>query len=299
MTSGKVITAQEALNIGLIDNIIDIVMPPSGPNSELFLELAEAYALSPHIQSSSISEKRISSRSVKPHLQATEQALENMVSSSVSHSLKGFTAPKVISQAVLTALKSSSFEEGLKIETLLYQNLLKSSQTKALQYIHFAEERCKAMPTSTDDESGNNVQPINAVGVLGGGTMGTGISIALLDANISVILVDTDAKRIEEAKCRIETVYKRSSAYKSGKLNDVDIAKKLENIIFTTDMKNLKTAELVIEAIYENMETKKTIFRELDAICSSKTILASNTSTLSIDALAAETTRPQNVIGTR
>jgi 3-hydroxyacyl-CoA dehydrogenase len=119
------------------------------------------------------------------------------------------------------------------------------------------------------------------------------------NAGIPVTLVETSDKLAQAAINRIESTYKSSSAYKNGTLSDDAVAKLLACITPSGDMKAVGLADMVIEAVFENMEVKKDIFRKLEAICKKGAILATNTSYLSVDEIANLTDRPESVIGTR
>lgn len=128
--------------------------------------------------------------------------------------------------------------------------------------------------------------------------MGAGISMCFANAGIPVTLVETSKEASQAAVDRITRTYKSSSAYRSGKMTDEGINKLLSLITPVHDMGDLRNSDLVIEAVYENMVTKKDIFTKLDKICKPGAVLASNTSYLSIDEIAGVTTRPNQVIGT-
>lgn len=160
-----------------------------------------------------------------------------------------------------------------------------------MQYFYINEQRIYNNYCQSDDT-------IKSIGIVGGGTMGQGIAISAINANIPTILVETSDEKVKKSIKNIEATYKMSSAYKLGKLSDQNVAELISRISPTYDIKNMKDVDLVIEAVYENMNTKKSIFSELDKIVKKNTILATNTSALDIDEIASSTSSPSRVIGT-
>lgn len=128
---------------------------------------------------------------------------------------------------------------------------------------------------------------------------GSGIAMVMANAGIPVTLVETSSELAEAAKQRIESTYKMSSAFKSGKMSEEKLKKTMSYFTFASDLNVLSDADIVVEAVFENMEVKKNIFAQLDKICKSDAILATNTSFMDVDEIASATTRPENVVGTR
>jgi 3-hydroxyacyl-CoA dehydrogenase len=129
--------------------------------------------------------------------------------------------------------------------------------------------------------------------------MGTGIVMSLINAGIHVVWIEASEKQMDAAMLRIGSTYRASSAYKSGKMTEADVLKRYQLITPSTDMKKLQHSDMVIEAVFEDMEVKKNIFAQLDKICKPTAVLATNTSTMDIDEIASATSRAPYVIGTR
>ena len=131
--------------------------------------------------------------------------------------------------------------------------------------------------------------------------MGSGIVMCLANAGVPTILVETSQEKVDHSMKHIEKVYKASSAYKSGKQTDADIAKVMSNITpkSDSDLACLSNVDIVIEAVFENLETKQEIFRKLDKVCKPNAVLATNTSYLDIDQIGSVASRHGNVVGTR
>jgi 3-hydroxyacyl-CoA dehydrogenase len=187
---------------------------------------------------------------------------------------------------------------GLKREGELFFDLENGAQAKALQYFFFAERKI-AVPSSSDGS--NKEKSVQSVGVVGGGTMGAGIAMSLVNAKFPVVLVESTTELAQQALVRIRSTYKASSAYKSGKLSDEMLGGNMALITATSQLGDLSGVDLVIEAVFENMKLKKELFAKLDAVCKPDAILATNTSCLDIDEIASATSKHRlaNVVGTR
>ena len=178
-------------------------------------------------------------------------------------------------------------------EAELFSDLAQGSQSRALQYFFFAERKVAQIPKV------ESIPSVKSVGVIGGGTMGTGIAMSFLNAKIPVNLVEVNENLLAQVRERIINTYKSSSAYKSKKLTDSDIDLLLKSLTLSTELTSLKDNDMVIEAVFENMAIKQQIFKQLGGICKSTAILASNTSCLDLDMIASVTKRPESVVGTR
>ena len=143
--------------------------------------------------------------------------------------------------------------------------------------------------------TGTPTRPVNHVAIIGAGTMGGGIAMAMAGAGIQVTLIDADAAGLERGMARVRDNYAQS--VKRGKLDDVAVAERLARIRGSLRLADAAPADLVIEAVFEDIGLKQRLFRELDAIAKPGAILATNTSGLDIDAIGAATQRPQDVIG--
>eukprot|EP00931_Biecheleriopsis_adriatica_P005077 TRINITY_DN10663_c0_g1_i1.p1 TRINITY_DN10663_c0_g1~~TRINITY_DN10663_c0_g1_i1.p1 ORF type:complete len:685 (+),score=165.52 TRINITY_DN10663_c0_g1_i1:162-2216(+) len=196
-------------------------------------------------------------------------------------------------QAIITCIEASTdrpFQEGMKVEGKEFGKLLMGDQSKALQYMFFAERTCAKIP-GLDAKPG----PLNNVGIVGAGLMGGGIAMCCAEAGMKVILLDVDQKNLDRGMGVIQKNYARSVQRKSKTQAQVD--KIMASITPTTSYDSLKDCDIVVEAVFENMDLKKKIFASFDQVCKPGCILASNTSRLDIDEIANATKRPQDVIG--
>lgn len=184
------------------------------------------------------------------------------------------------------------FEEGCRVEAEAFRRLLASDQSKALIHAFFAERAAAKVAGITKD---TRVFPVRAVGVIGAGTMGSGIAMALANAGIGVRLKDVDAAAVARGMDSIRTNYDRSVA--GGRLSAEERDRRLARITPHADDAGLSDADLLIEAVFESLPLKREVFREMDAVAKPGCLLATNTSTLDVDALALETSRPEYVLG--
>ena len=200
-------------------------------------------------------------------------------------------------QSVYPALKevllkaSGLLEDGLSKERELFKTLSIDSQSRALCHQYKAEQEAVQMPVALC------VSPreIRSVAVIGAGTMGTGIAIAVLDAGYEVILVEQSTEALERGRIRIQAHYKDRVA--SGKMVAIKAADVQQRLLPTTDWQLISRADLVIEAVFEELGVKQKVFIQLDAVAKPGAILATNTSYLDLDAIADVTSRPHDVIG--
>ena len=220
-----------------------------------------------------------------------DTALLSGARDTIAKRLKGQTAPQRILDC-LSAAGTVPFEEGLKVERRAFEACMADPQSSALRHQFFAE---RAAAKIQGMAPGTETQPVKRVGIIGAGTMGGGIAMCFAQAGFQVTLVDQDQEGIDRGLGTIHKNYDIS--VQRGRLSSDQVTGYLSNLEATTDWQALKGVDLVIEAVFENLELKQEVFRQLDEICDAHTILASNTSYQSIDALAAVTGRPERVVG--
>mmetsp|Transcript_57760 Transcript_57760/g.150512 ORF Transcript_57760/g.150512 Transcript_57760/m.150512 type:complete len:540 (-) Transcript_57760:49-1668(-) len=207
-----------------------------------------------------------------------------------SNQAKGMIAPEAIITCVRAACSSMSFQEGLKVEAKEFTKLLFSVQSAALRHLFFAERLAQKVP-------GNKAAPgpMAKVGIVGAGLMGGGIAMCCAEVGMKVTLLDIDQANLERGMGVIKKNYARSVERKSKTQAQMD--KYMSLITPASEYSALAQCDIVVEAVFENMDLKKKIFASLDAVCKPGCVLASNTSRLNIDAIASVTKRPQDVIG--
>jgi 3-hydroxyacyl-CoA dehydrogenase len=204
---------------------------------------------------------------------------------------RGFEAWKSAIQAVQTAV-DLPFDEGVKLERQAFLNLVPSEQSRAQRYVFFSERKVWKIADVADDTP---TLPIRKVGVIGAGTMGGGISMNFLNAGIPVTIVETTKEALDRGLGTIRRNYE--STAKKGRTTQADVETRMELLDPGLNLDALSDCDLIIEAVFENMEIKKEIFGKLDRIAKQGAILASNTSYLDIDEIAAATSRPDYVLG--
>ena len=204
---------------------------------------------------------------------------------------RGFPAPLKCIEAVAAAV-AMPFDEGLRFERELFIQLAQTPESRALRHAFFAERAAAKIP---DIPSGTAPRPINATAVIGAGTMGSGIAICLLDAGVAVTVLETKQEALDKGMATIRSHYDKALA--KGRLAAGDAERRIGMLKPTLDYDDLAGADLIIEAVFEDLAVKKQVFERLDAVAKPAAILASNTSTLDLNRIAGFTARPQNVVG--
>lgn len=204
---------------------------------------------------------------------------------------RGFKAPENIVRAIEAAV-ALPFDQGIARERALFEELESSIESQAQRYAFFAERNTSKIP---DVPPATRTLEVNTVGVVGAGTMGGGIAMNFLNAGIPVTLVEMSQEALDRGVGVIRRNYENSA--KRGRLTEAQVDQRLALIRPTLDLTALAEVDLVIEAVFEEMAVKKEIFARLDGIAKPGAILASNTSFLDLDEIAAATSRPEWVIG--
>ena len=204
---------------------------------------------------------------------------------------RGFEAWQVAIRAVQNAI-DLPFDEGMKRERQAFLDLIPTAQSQAQRYVFFAERKVWKIADVPDDTP---TLSINKVGVIGAGTMGGGISMNFLNAGIPVTIVETAQAALDRGVATIRRNYDNTA--KKGRLTAADVETRMGLLHPGLNLDALSDCDLIIEAVFENMDIKKDVFRKLDKIAKPGAILASNTSYLNIDEIASVTSRPDHVLG--
>ena len=205
---------------------------------------------------------------------------------------KNFPAPLECVEAVAGAVKLK-FIEGIKLERELFMALMATPESKARRHAFFAERATTKIPDVAADTP---LRKVDKLAVIGAGTMGGGIAMNFLNAGMPVVMLETKQEALDRGVATIRKNYE--SQVKRGKLAQDKLDARMSLLTTTLDYADLKDADMVIEAVFEDMAVKQQVFEQLDAVMKPGAILASNTSTLDVDRIAAFTKRPQDVIGT-
>ncbi|MBY6056321.1 3-hydroxyacyl-CoA dehydrogenase NAD-binding domain-containing protein [Leisingera daeponensis] len=274
ITTGRHFGAAEALDKGIIDRI------EKGDPREIGLAYVQE-----------LLEKGAPRRAVG-EMPAPEAVDFDAVYEATLKKGRGQLSPATAVRAVQAAVEAESFETGLKRERALFTELMESDQRQGLIHAFFAERAVSKLP----ELEGVAPREVAAMGVIGGGTMGAGIATAALLAGLQVVLVEMTENAVSAARGRIEG--NLQGALKRGKITQAQYDQLTgEALSVVTDYAALGQVELVVEAVFEDMAVKREVFGKLDAHCKPGAVLATNTSYLDVDEIAAATSRPQDVIG--
>ena len=210
----------------------------------------------------------------------------------VSKKMRGREGPMRCIAAVEGAT-NLEFDEGLKNERKLFIECHDSEESTSLIHMFFSERGATKIP---DVPKETQTREVNSAAVLGCGTMGGGIAMSFANAKIPVTIIETNKEALEKGMNIIEKNYRNTVS--KGRLSQEEMDKRLALIDGTTEWNAISNTDMIVEAVFEEMELKKEIFSKIDKLAKPDAILASNTSTLDIDAIASATNRPENVIGT-
>jgi 3-hydroxyacyl-CoA dehydrogenase len=230
-------------------------------------------------------------RDIKASLPGAE-AFFQFARNTVAAVAKNYPAPLKCVDAVAAAL-ALPFDEGLKLERELFLQLMQSAESRALRHAFFAERAAAKIPDVPEDTP---VRKIAKVAVVGAGTMGSGITANFLTAGIPVTLLEVKKEALDKGQAVIRGIYEASA--KKGRLSPQQVAERMGLLNATQSYDDLRDADLVIEAVFEDITVKEGVFRKLDEVMKPGAILASNTSTLDLNTIASFTRRPGDVIGT-
>ncbi|MCX8132833.1 MAG: 3-hydroxyacyl-CoA dehydrogenase NAD-binding domain-containing protein [Roseococcus sp.] len=275
IVSGDPVTAAEALKLGFIDAVLE------GPLEAAAVEWARAHA----------GRGFVLARRREDKVKGADLAAFDALAASLLKRTRGQESPKGCVAAVRAAL-TSSFEDGLNTEREIFQKLVNGEQSLALRHVFFGEREAQRVPGMPADI---RPLPVGKAVVIGAGTMGGGIAMSFANHGIPVTVIEQSAEALERGLERCEANWERSIA--SGKLSAEEYGKRRALLSGSTDWSRVEEADLVIEAVFEDMAVKKEVFAKLDALARPGVVLASNTSTLDIDAIAAATKRPELVLG--
>jgi 3-hydroxyacyl-CoA dehydrogenase len=204
---------------------------------------------------------------------------------------KNFPAPLKCFEAVAASV-TKPFDEGLKVEREGFLALMATPESRAVRHVFAAERAAAKIP---DVPEGTALRAINQVAVIGAGTMGGGITMNFINSGVPVVLLETKQEALDKGLATIRKNYENSM--KKGKLTQAQLDERMGLITPTLSYEDFRTVDLVIEAVFENMDVKEQVFKTLDEVIKPGAILASNTSALNLDKIAAFTKRPQDVIG--
>jgi 3-hydroxyacyl-CoA dehydrogenase len=280
VTTGQQVPASEALSMGLFDALVEEGNLRAGAVEFARKVVAEGRPL-----------KRVCDNNEKLEEVRGKAEIFAGFRKANAERFRGFDAPEANIQAIEAAV-SQPFEQGLETERALFRKMMSGTQSAAQRYAFFAERQAAKIPDVPEDTP---TRKIGQVGVVGAGTMGGGIAMNFLNAGLPVTIVEAQQAALERGVATIRKNYENSA--KKGKLTREDVERRMSLLNVSLSLDDLKDCGLVIEAVFEQIALKKKIFTQLDDIVRPGVILASNTSYLDIDAIAASTRRPEDVIG--
>jgi len=277
IVSGETVLSEKLAGTALFDEMIE---------GDL---LAGALAFAGKVVAEGRPLKRV--RDIKPVL-ANAEGFFQFARNTVASVAKNFPAPLKCVDAVAASI-SLPFDEGVRLERELFVQLMQSPESRALRHTFFAERAAAKIPDVPEDTP---LRKIAKAAVIGAGTMGSGITATFLSAGIPVALLEAKKEALDRGQAGIRNIYEASA--KKGRLSAQQVVERMALLNPTQSYDDVRDADIVIEAVFEDVAVKETVFRKLDEIAKRGAILASNTSTLDLNQIAAFTKRPEDVVGT-
>ena len=280
IVSGNPIMAPDALTMGIVDRVAsgDIV--------------DDAIAYAQEIIADGAATRKVRDLEDKISADRGNMALFEKFAANLDKTHRGQFAPAQILQCVEAAVNADSFDEGMAVERARFAECMSDPQREALIHIFFAERAANKIPGLSKDVP---LLDINKGSVIGAGTMGGGIAMCFANAGIPVRVHDNDPENLARGIKVIEGNYARTVS--KGRLTQEEMDKRMSLIIPTENFDDLGDGDIVVEAVYENLDLKKEIFARLDKVMKQGALLATNTSGLDVDAIAGMTDRPEFVCG--
>jgi 3-hydroxyacyl-CoA dehydrogenase len=276
--SGKPIAAADALASGLVDEVV------TGDLTEAAIDFARRVAIPTGPRRTRDLVERLGTPAVNVPLFASARQLADKIR-------RRQTAPHAAVEAI-EAATTLPFADGCRREREIFFRLIRGTQARALIHVFFAERAAAKLPAAARSAT---PRPIARVAIIGAGTMGTGIAMACANAGLAVTLSDEHATSLEAGLQTIRRNYEGSVS--RGRLTTADVAERMARILPLAWTDAVRDADLVIEAVFEDLALKQQVFRQLDQTARHDAILATNTSTLDIDAIASVTSRPASILG--
>jgi len=277
MLTGEPVTAETAARLGIVDAVVLGDLVPAARTRAL--ELADSGAL-----------PRVRDRADRLTPEA-RQAFEAKAEEAVKRDPEA-TNVHALARAVRAGLDPDAFDAAVAVERAEFHTLVEDPRSKALRYAFFAEREAARVPGLSKDTPRRSIQ---TAAVIGAGTMGGGIAMCFANAGIPITVIETEAGALERGLDRVKGLYAGSA--KRGSITEAQRDERIGRITGAIGLENAGEADIVIEAAFEDMAVKREIFSKLDGIAKEGAILASNTSYLDVDAIAAVTGRPQDVLG--
>ncbi len=279
IVGGDPIGAEEAHGLGLLDEIIEGDLT------------AGAVAFAERVVAEGRPLRRVRDLDAKVTAARDKPEIFADFRKSVARQTRGFRAPEACIRAVEAAVHLP-FDQGIARERELFVELLQSPESKAQRYFFFAEREAAKIP---DVPADTPTRDVKKAAVIGAGTMGGGIAMNFANAGIPVTVVEVSKEALDRGLSVVRKNYEATAA--KGRLTQSDVEKRMGLIRGTTDFNEIRDADMIIEAVFEEMPIKKEVFGRLDKLAKPDAVLATNTSTLDVNEIASATGRPESVIG--
>ncbi|MEQ8397917.1 3-hydroxyacyl-CoA dehydrogenase NAD-binding domain-containing protein [Thalassobaculum sp.] len=280
ITSGRHVPVEEAAELGIVDDIVDTKDVRAAGIAFAQRVIAEGLTALP-----------VRDRDGKLADARTDRSVFADARKKLEKSARGLFSPFRCVDAVEAAV-DLPIDDGLKRERELFQQCMESPQRAAQIHVFFGEREVAKVPGMSRDVA---ARPVNKAAVIGAGTMGGGIAMCFANAGIPVTVVETAQDALDRGLGRVRSNYDISA--KRGRMTAADVDARMALITPSLELADLADADLIIEAVFESLDVKKEVFAKLDAIAKPGAVLATNTSYLDVDAIAAMTSRPADVLG--
>lgn len=283
IVSGRLVSEKEAYESGIVDELVD---------GDVDAVIAAAVAAAERLAKSDSAPRRSCDRTDGLQEAKDNPGLFDSFRKSMAKRARGMNAPYACVRCI-EAAATMEFADGLKFERKEFEQLVNADEARSMRHAFFAEREVAKIPDVAKDTP---TRPIQNAGVIGCGTMGGGIAMVFANAGIPVTIVESEQAALDAG---IEKIRKNYAATVSkGRLGQAEMDKRMALITPTTDLVELAATDIVVEAVFEDMSVKKELFARLDRVCKPGVIMATNTSTLDVNEIAAATSRPEDVIGT-
>ena len=276
IVSGATVRPRDLTGTRLFDRVVDVD------------PVSAARALAREVATSDAACKRLRDvTATQPDAEAFFQFARN----TLANVARNLPAPLACVDAVAASV-SVPFDEGMRTERRLFMQLLASPESRALRHVFFAERAAARILGVAETTPG---RPLERIGIVGAGTMGTGIALAFLNAGLPVTLIEANADALAKGEASIRSSIEAQAS--KGRITKDVAASRVARLQTSLAFESLAAVDLVIEAVFEAMDVKREVFATLDRVARAGAVLATNTSTLDVDAIAASTRRPQDVLG--
>jgi 3-hydroxyacyl-CoA dehydrogenase len=279
ITTGSPVTGEKAAELGIVDAVAtgDV--------------RADAIAFARQVVADNRGPRRISAMKVAGDAADNKKLVEDY-RAKLQKTSRGLLAPFHCLESVANSV-TMSFEDGWAREAEISRTAMVSAESRSLVHAFFAERQVTKIPDIPTDIP---LRPVNKAAIIGAGTMGGGIAMSFANAGIPVTVIEASQENLDKGMDRMAANY--DATRKRGRLSDDEMAARLGRITPSTDYAHMADADIVIEAVFEEMDVKRAVFTEIDRLARADAILATNTSTLDVDEIAQVTSRPESVLGT-